>query len=259
MPAALTKEEKMERYENKVVLITGAGDLAMAVGKRILAEGGTVSFIDYSTKALAEAGEEMKKAGYPEARVLTIPCDVTRQSECDAAVQKTEAAFGKIDTMIATAGIIRHKPIDELTDEDWQSVIDINLTGVFHCCKAVVPGMKERKYGHIVIISSVGGRTGRACGCNYAASKAGVNGLAINLGYNLAKWNITVNTVAPGPLKGRMFSSMPQSQQDTLAKGIPLGRVGELDDAAAAAAFLGSDDASWVTGEVLDCNGGIQY
>jgi len=96
-------------------------------------------------------------------------------------------------------------------------------------------------------------------GVNYAASKAGVNGIAMNLGYCLAPWNITVNTVAPGPLKGRMFSSMPQEQQDSLAAGIPLGHVGELSDVAAAAAYLGSDDAAWTTGEVLDVNGGLQY
>ena len=135
----------------------------------------------------------------------------------------------------------------------------VNLGGVFRTCKAVVPGMKARKYGRIVIISSIGGRTGRNVGVNYAASKAGVNGMAINLGYMLAPWNITVNSVAPGPLKGKMFSSMPQAQQDGLAAGIPLGRIGELSDIAAAVAYLGSDDAAWTTGEVLDVNGGLQY
>ena len=119
--------------------------------------------------------------------------------------------------------------------------------------------MKAQRYGRIVIISSIGGRTGRNVGVNYAASKAGVNGMAINRGYNLAPWNITVNTVAPGPLKGKMFSSMPQEQQDSLAKGVPLQRIGELSAVAAAVAYLGSDDASWTTGEVLDVNGGLQF
>ena len=201
----------------------------------------------------------MKKAGYGPDRVMTATCDVRRQETCDAAVAAVVTRWGKVDTLVATAGIIRHMPIDEMGEKDWQDVVDINLGGVFRACKAVVPGMKERKYGRIVIISSIGGRTGRNVGVNYAASKAGVNGLAINLGYNLAPWNITVNTVAPGPLKGKMFSSMPQEQQDSLAAGVPLRRIGELSDVAAAVAYLGSDDAAWTTGEVLDVNGGLQY
>ncbi len=249
----------MERYDRKVVVIVGAGDLAMAVGKRILSEGGKIAFVDSAEESLQTAEMEMTEAGFINENVMSVSCDVRDQSECDQAVRTVLDAWGKIDTMVETAGIIRHRPIDEMTEEEWQSVIDINLTGVFHFCKAVIPTMKENEYGHIVIISSIGGRTGRDVGCNYAASKAGVNGMAINLGYCLAPWNITVNTVAPGPLRGRMFSSMSQERQNALAAGIPLGRVGELDDAAAAVAYLGSDDAAWVTGEVLDCNGGLQY
>ena len=250
----------MERYTDKVVLITGAGDVAAAVAKRVLSEGGKAVYLDFSEKALEWAVGEAKAAGYDESRVMGIQCNVRDQKSCDAAAAKVLEAWGKIDTMVATAGIIRHMPIDEMGENDWMDVVDINLGGVFRCCKAVVPSMKERKYGRIVIISSVGGRTGRkGVGVNYAASKAGVNGMAMNLGMNLAPWNITVNTVAPGPLKGRMFSSMTKEQQEGLAAGIPLGRIGELDDVAAAAAFLGSDDAAWITGEVLDLNGGIQF
>ncbi|MCI8870943.1 MAG: SDR family oxidoreductase [Lawsonibacter sp.] len=249
----------MERFKNRIVMITGAGDVAGAVGRRVLAEGGRAAFVDFSEQALAGVQEEMAAAGYSSDRVMTAVCDVRSQDSCDAAAAAVAERWGRVDVLVATAGIIRHLPIDEMSEKDWQDVVDINLGGVFRACKAVVPGMKRHKYGRIVIISSIGGRTGRNVGVNYAASKAGVNGLAINLGYNLAPWNITVNTVAPGPLRGKMFSSMAQAQQDSLASGIPLGRVGELDDVAAAVAYLGSDDASWTTGEVLDVNGGLQY
>lgn len=249
----------MERFADKVVMITGAGDVALAVGKRVLSEGAKVAFADFSEQALAAAAEEMKASGYELERVMMVECDVRRQESCDAAVADVLKKWERVDTLVATAGIIRHLPIDEMSEKDWQDVVDINLGGVFRSCKAVVPGMKKRRYGRIVIISSIGGRTGRNVGVNYAASKAGVNGMAINLGYNLAPWNITVNTVAPGPLKGKMFSSMPQEQQDSLAADVPLQRIGELSDVAAAVAYLGSDDAAWTTGEVLDVNGGLQY
>lgn len=132
--------------------------------------------------------------------------------------------------------------------------MDINLTGVFHAVKSVVPSMKERKYGHIVVISSIGGRTGRpGVGVNYAATKAGVNGLVMCLGYELGPWQITVNSVAPGPLKGKMFAGMTQDRIESLSAGIRLQRMGELSDVAAAIAYLGSDDAAWTTGEVLGC------
>ncbi len=249
----------MDRYTDKIVMITGAGDVAGAVGRRVLSEGAKVAFTDFSQQALTAVKEELVAGGYSADRIMTVTCDVRSQETCDAAVAAILAQWGRVDTMVATAGIIRHLPIDEMSEKDWQDVVDINLGGVFRSCKAVVPSMKQNRYGRIVIISSIGGRTGRNVGVNYAASKAGVNGLAINLGYNLAPWNITVNTVAPGPLKGKMFSSMAQEQQDTLASGIPLGRVGALEDVAAAVAYLGSDDAAWTTGEVLDVNGGLQY
>ena len=112
----------------------------------------------------------------------------------------------------------------------------------------------------LVLISSIGGRTGRpGVGVNYAAAKAGVNGMAMCLGYELGPWNITVNSVAPGPLKGKMFLSLSQDKVDKLSAGVRIPRLGELDDIAAAIAYLGSDDASWTTGEVLDVNGGLQY
>ena len=232
----------MERYQDKVVLITGAGDVAEAAAKRLLCEGAMVAFSDFSQEALDAAISGLKAEGWDGERLMGIKCDVRKYEECEAAANAVLARWGQIDTLVATAGIIRHCPIDEMTEAQWQDVVDINLTGVFHAVKSVVPSMKERKYGHIVVISSIGGRTGRpGVGVNYAATKAGVNG------------------VAPGPLKGKMFAGMTQDRIESLSAGIRLQRMGELSDVAAAIAYLGSDDAAWTTGEVLDVNGGLQY
>ena len=250
----------MERYQDKVVLITGAGDVAEAAAKRLLCEGAKVAFSDFSQEALDAAISGLKAEGWDGERLMGIKCDVRRYEECEAAANAVLARWGQIDTLVATAGIIRHCPIDEMTEAQWQDVVDINLTGVFHAVKSVVPSMKERKYGHIVVISSIGGRTGRpGVGVNYAATKAVVNGLVMCLGYELGPWQITVNSVAPGPLKGKMFAGMTQDRIESLSAGIRLQRMGELSDVAAAIAYLGSDDAAWTTGEVLDVNGGLQY
>lgn len=249
----------MERYSGRVVLITGAGDLAQATAKRLLAEGAKVALSDFSKEALDGAVGAITKEGFSPDRVKGYLCDVRSYEDCESVVMAVEAELGAVNTLVATAGIIRHLPIDEMSEKDWQDVVDINLTGVFHAVKSVVPSMKARRQGHIVVISSIGGRTGREVGVNYAATKAGVNGLVINLGYALGPYNITVNSVAPGPLKGRMFATMSPERVQALSAGIRIPRLGELSEIAAAIAYLGSDEAGWTTGEVLDVNGGLQY
>ena len=250
----------MERYTDKTVLITGAGDIAGAAARRLLAEGARIALTDFSQEALIQAADSLAAEGWGTDRVAGVRADVRRLEDCAAAAAAVKEKWGRIDVLVATAGILRHFPIDEMTEAQWQDVIDINMTGVYHAVKAVVPLMKEQNYGRIVLISSIGGRTGRpGVGVNYAAAKAGVNGMAMCLGYELGPWNITVNSVAPGPLKGKMFLSLSQDKVDKLSAGIRIPRLGELEDIAAAIAYLGSDDASWTTGEVLDVNGGLQY
>lgn len=250
----------MERYQGKIVMITGAGDIAGATGKRLLAEGAKIAYTDFSEEALSHVKNMLLECGYSEDRIMTVPCDVRDLASCEKAAKAVKDKMGRIDVIVTTAGILRHFPIDEMTEAQWQDVIDINLTGVYHSVKAVVPIMKEQNYGRIVLISSIGGRTGRpGVGVNYAAAKAGVNGMAMCLGYELGPWNITVNSVAPGPLKGKMFLSLSADKVEKLSAGVRIPRIGELDDIAAAIAYLGSDDASWTTGEVLDVNGGLQY
>lgn len=250
----------MERYQDKVVLITGAGDVAEAAAKRLLCEGAKVAFSDFSQEALDAAISGLKAEGWDGERLMGIKCDVRKYEECEAAANAVLARWGQIDTLVATAGIIRHCPIDEMTEAQWQDVVDINLTGVFHAVKSVGPlheGAEIRTYrGHLLHWRSDGPS---GVGVNYAATKAGVNGLVMCLGYELGPWQITVNSVAPGPLKGKMFAGMTQDRIESLSAGIRLQRMGELSDVAAAIAYLGSDDAAWTTGEVLDVNGGLQY
>lgn len=250
----------MERYKDRAVLITGAGDIAGATAKRMLLEGARVALTDFSAEALEQAASALREAGWGADRVLTVQGDVRNLADCEAAASAVRDKWGRVDVLAATAGILRHVPIDEMTEQQWQDVMDINLTGVYHSVKAVVPMMKEQNYGRIVLVSSIGGRTGRpGVGVNYAATKAGVNGMAMCLGYELGPWNITVNSVAPGPLKGKMFLSLSQDKVEKLSAGVRIPRLGELSDIAAAIAYLGSDDAAWTTGEVLDVNGGLQY
>jgi NAD(P)-dependent dehydrogenase (short-subunit alcohol dehydrogenase family) len=243
------------RLENKVALITGGGgDIAAAIARRFVGEGAKVVLTDVDGALLAAARQTLA-AG---AAVETVAGDVCRLEDMERAADAAEQAYGRLDILVACAGVIRHLPIDRMTLDDWRWVLDVNLTGTFTACKAVVPRMKNAGGGRIVAISSVGGRTGRPrVGVNYAASKAGVDGLVMCLARELGTFNITVNSIAPGPLAGRMTASMPPEDVKRLIGTACIERLGRPDDIANAAVYLASDEAAWVTGEVLDVNGGV--
>lgn len=243
------------RLENKVALfIGGTSDMAIATTLKFIGEGAIVILSDHGINSFVNANGKFITNKFGIRKYLA---DVRDYQQIEEVVNKTLLEFGRIDILVDFAGIQIHKPIDEMTIEEWQQVIDVDLTGVFNSCKAVIPSMKEHKYGRIVNISSIGGRTGRpGVGVNYAAAKAGVIGLTQALARELAPWSITVNAIAPGPLKGRMFFSMKSDIVDMLQKNIPLGRVGDMDEVAWAIVYLASDEAAWTTGEVLDVNGG---
>lgn len=251
----------MKRFEGKVALITGgAGDIGKATCQRLLEEGANVVILGRSRERLEKTVNEMTVLGFSDNRIKYFAGDVRVLDDCIEASKFIVNEFGRIDILVAGAGILRHHPIDELTEKDWQDVIDINLTGVYHSAKAVVGVMKKQNYGRMVFISSIGGRTGRpGVGVNYAASKAGVVGMTQLLAYELGPWNITVNCVAPGPIKGGMFTTLSEEAVNRLKAGTRIQRLGELVEVAAAVAYLASDEAGWTTGEVLDVNGGLQY
>lgn len=251
----------MKRFEGKVAIVTGAGgDIGRTTCLRLLSEGANVVGTDLSAKVLEKTILAVNEAGYEKSRFIAVPGNVCSREDQIAVADYTVKQFGRIDILVACAGILRHFPVDVMTEKQWQDVIDINLTGVYHSIVGVVPYMKQQKYGRIVMISSIGGRTGRpGVGINYAAAKAGLVGIGMCLAHELAPWSITVNCVAPGPLKGGMFLSMAPEAQEKLTVSIPLGRAGELEEIAGCVAYVASDEAAWITGHCLDINGGAKY
>ena len=251
----------MKRFQGKTAIVTGAGgDIGRATCIRLLQEGACVVGTDLLQEALDKTVAAVKELGIGDERFVVKAANVCSREEQIEVAAFTKELFGRVDILVASAGILRHFPVDVMTEKQWQDVIDINLTGVYHSIVGVVPHMKEQNYGRIVMLSSVGGRTGRpGVGINYAAAKAGLVGIGMCLANELAPWKITVNCVAPGPVRGGMFMGMPQEAQDKLLAPIPLKRGAELEEIAASVAYLASDEAAYVTGEVLDINGGAKF
>ncbi|MEW6228709.1 MAG: SDR family NAD(P)-dependent oxidoreductase [Bacillota bacterium] len=244
------------RLEDKTALITGgAGDLGRSIARAFLASGASAVLFDSDEVLLSGASQELSKFGE---RVCTMVGDVRSLENLEEGVRLCESRFGTLDILVTCAGVVKHMPIDEMPLESWQRVLDINLTGTFLAAKAVVPPMKKRKSGRIITISSLGGRTGRPyVGVDYASSKAGVVGLTMCLARELGPFGITVNAIAPGIIEGRFTKGFPPEKVALLTQGICINRLGRPDDVAYAALYLASDESGWITGEVLDINGGL--
>ncbi|GAB4064691.1 SDR family NAD(P)-dependent oxidoreductase [Angustibacter speluncae] len=242
------------RYEGRVVAVTGAAQgLGLAMAQRFAAEGATVVLADVSEQALAIAGQGIRKQGVT---VRTDVLDVTSSAGVDAWVVAVQADTGGIDVLINNAGIIRDNRIEDITDEDWRAVLDVSLGGSFYCARAVFPGMKERGYGRIVSFSSMSWR-GNFGQSNYVAAKAGIVGLTRTLALEGARHGITANAIAPGLIETPMLDSMNGPARDKLTAKIPMRHTGRPADIAEAATFLASEAAGYITGVVLDVDGGI--
>jgi len=251
----------MQRLVNRVAIVTGAsGGLGRATVRRFVQEGARVCLADR-----VPSGELLESLRAEGANVIEVVTDVTVADSVRAMVDATLAAFGTIDVLINIAGVSSHGASDDVDEAEWERVIRGNLTSVFLCCKAVLPTMRARGYGRIVNMSSILGKNGgnprpwidpaeqkRAGDLAYGASKAGVNALTYFLAKENASHGITVNAVAPGPIATHMTRNFPQALKDL----IPVGRMGTADEVADAVAFLAGDTASFITGEVLDVNGG---
>lgn len=239
-------------FTGKTALITGAaGGIGREITRRLHALGATVALTDIGADALNALKDELKE------RVFVYPANLTDTASLKELVRSAESDMGKIDILINNAGITKDGLAIRMTDEQWQRVLDINLTAGFKLARAVVPGMMKRRYGRIVSMASVVGVMGNAGQANYAASKAGLIAMSKCMAQELAGRGITLNCVAPGFIKTPMTDVLPDAAKAALMQKIPMGRLGSASDVANAVLFLASDAAAYITGQTLHVNGGM--
>jgi 2-hydroxycyclohexanecarboxyl-CoA dehydrogenase len=245
----------MRGLQNKVVVITGAGrGMGASIAERLAAEGALVAVTDVDEKSALATAEALEGAA-------GFRLDITNAAEVDARIPEIAAALGPIDALVNNAGWDRLAPFLE-TDEDlWDRIIDINLRGPIRMTKAVLPQMVERGSGRIVNISSDAGRVGSTGEAVYSACKAGIIGFGKTIAREMARHNITVNAICPGPTATPLLESMVGEGNDklidSLKRGIPMRRLGEPEDIAGVVAFIVSDEASFITGQTLSVSGGL--
>ncbi len=242
--------------EGKIAVVTGASrGIGRAIAIRLAGEGATV-VINYngSKEKAEEVKQEIEGAG---GKAAVCQCNVADFDQCQAFIQKVIDEFGRIDILVNNAGITRDGLLMKMSEEDFDQVIETNLKGAFHTIRFASRQMLRQKSGRIINLSSVVGVTGNAGQANYAASKAGVIGLTKSAARELASRGITVNAIAPGFIETDMTSVLSEKVKEGAAAGIPLGVFGKPEDVAAAAAFLASDEAGYITGQVLHVDGGM--
>jgi 3-oxoacyl-[acyl-carrier protein] reductase len=245
----------MTNLSGKVAFVTGA---AQGIGRAIalaLAEAGADGALgDVNVEKLEGVAKEVEGRGR---KALALHLDVSSLESVQAGVAKTLEAWGKIDILVNNAGITRDNLVMRLKPEDWQAVMRVNLEGAYYCIRAVLPHMVRQRYGRIVNIASVVALAGNAGQANYVASKAGLIGLTKAVAAEVASRNITVNAVAPGFIATAMTENLPEAVRQRMMSLIPLGRMGSDWEVAQGVRFLASDEASYITGHVLNVNGGM--
>src|SRR5687767_11643125 len=240
--------------KSRTAIVTGgARGIGFAIARRLVSSGAAVALWDIDANALATAAKELSAIG----KVSAVSVDVTSPESVAAAVAETISAFGKIDILVNNAGIAgANAKLWETDPSEWQRVININLHGPFHCCRAVVPHLLQNNYGRIVNIASIAGKEGNPNAAHYSASKAGLIALTKSLGKELATRNILVNCITPAVIETDILKQMTQSHIDYMLSKIPMNRFGRADEAAALVAWLCSEDCSFSTGAVFDLSGG---
>jgi 3-oxoacyl-[acyl-carrier protein] reductase len=237
----------------RYAIVTGAGKgIGAAIAKRMLEDHVSgVALFDYDQKLVERTAAELDPSGK---RAFALKCDVSKEDQVNEAVQATLKRFSVVDILVNNAGITRDKMFHRMDTADWEAVLNVNLGGPYNLCHAVVPHMRERKYGRIVNISSTSafGNAGQA---NYAASKAALIGFTKTLAREGGPKNITANCIAPGFINTDMFQAVPKEIIAEYMKAIPLGRLGEPSEIASVVSFLASDDASFVSGQCLIVSG----
>jgi len=242
------------RLRDKVAIITGAGrGIGRAIALKLAQEGAKVVVSDIIIENAQAVAEEIKKAG---GTALAIKTNIAVREEVEQLFTEAINYFGKIDILVNNAGINRDAMLHKMTDEQWDEVIAVNLTGTFYCTRQAAIHMRERGYGRIINIASASwlGNIGQA---NYAASKAGVVGLTKTAARELARKGVTVNAICPGFIDTDMTRAVPEKIWNMMVEKIPMGRVGKPEDVANLVAFLASDEAGYITAEVINVGGGM--
>jgi len=233
----------------RVALVTGGSRGIGAAISKSLKEAG------YSVAASYAGNEEAAAEFTGETGIRTYRWNVADYEESKAGIARVEADLGPVEVVVANAGITRDAPFHRMTPEQWQQVIDTNLTGVFNTVHPVWPGMRERRFGRVIVISSINGQKGQFAQVNYAASKAGDLGIVKSLAQEGARAGITANAVCPGYIATEMVMAVPEKVRESIIAQIPAGRLGEPEEVARCVTFLASDDAEFINGSTVSANG----
>lgn len=236
----------------KSALVTGAsGGIGSAIARKLHAAGAKVALSGTRQEPLERLAEELGERAY------ILPCNLSDMAAVEVLPKQAIETLGSLDILVNNAGITRDNLFMRMSDEEWQSVIDVNLTATMKLCKGALRGMMKSRWGRIINISSIVGATGNPGQGNYAASKAGMVGMSKSLAYEVASRGITVNVVAPGFIATAMTDKLADDRKEAILAQIPAGRMGAAEDIASAVAFLASDDSGYVTGSTLHVNGGM--
>ncbi|MCY1706361.1 3-oxoacyl-[acyl-carrier-protein] reductase [Pannonibacter sp. SL95] len=242
----------MFNLTDRTALVTGAtGGIGEAIARALHAQGAVVTLSGTRAEKLEALAADLGE------RVHIAPCNLSDRAAVEGLIPAAEAAMGRVDILVNNAGITRDNIFMRMKDEEWDQVLEVNLTSNFHICRAAIKGMMKRRHGRIVGITSVVGVTGNPGQANYAAAKAGMIGMYKSIAREIASRNVTVNTIAPGFIETAMTDVLNDKQKESILGSVPAGRLGTAQEIAAAAVYLASDEAAYMTGQTLHVNGGM--
>lgn len=240
------------KLSDRVAIVTGSAQgIGFAIAKRLHEEGCKVALLDINEKTVAAAAEKLKGS-------VGVVCDITNLSSIEAAVKKVADTFQGIDIVVNNAGVLPSSMVEDVTEQEWDITMAVNLKGCFFVTQKSIPYLKESKYARVINISSLAGRMGGFETCMaYSASKGGMNALTMGLARQLAPYKINVNAVCPGITQSPITEAFTDEAMERLISRVAIGRLGKVEDIAAVVAFLASDGASFITGHLMDVNGGM--